>query len=158
MSARTLIVVVLALVCGLCAALGIQGMRQTPSTAASPPKPVEMESVVVAKEEIKRGDKLLAAAIELKKFPKEFVPVGALTKEADAVERVAQVGLPKGGVVTASILVQGQISPLAGRVPKGKRAVTILSPTAQTSLSGSISKGDLVDVLATRGGNNGASG
>lgn len=159
MSARTLIVVVLALVCGLCAALGIQGMRRSPSVAAAPPpEPVETESVVFAKEEIKRGDKLLAASIELKKLPKSFIPVGALTKESDAVERVAQVGLPKGGVVTASMLVQGSISPLAGRVPKGMRAVTILSPTAQTSLAGSLSKDDLVDILATRGGQNGPLG
>jgi len=156
MSARTMIVVGLALVCGLCAAVGIQGMKKTPAKAqAAEAAKVAMESVVVAVIPITQGHILEATDIALHELPKEFVPTGSLSQVSSAIGRRAMIPMVKGDTVTDRMLVAPGGSGLAPRVDPGWRAFTIPATGPSASLAGALSTGDRVDVLFTRGNQGG---
>ena len=152
MSTRTIIVVVLALVCGLCAAVGIQGMKKSPAAVAvAVADPVETVPVLFAADDIKRGDKIMPAAVVVRQFPKGLVPAGALNNAGAAVGQTGGIAMPKGRLITMQdFLPQGPGNPLAGRLRPGMRAITILAPTAPAHLAGALTSGDRIDLLFTR--------
>ncbi len=150
MSARTIIVVVLALVCGLCAAVGIQGMRKTPAAVAEvAPEPIATEPVIVMLAPVAQGQLIQVADVQVQELPKAFVPPGAFKLAADVVGRRAQISLVKGDTVTDRMLIATGGYNLGPRVPSGWRAFTILTSSPSSSLAGALAKGDRVDVLFT---------
>jgi pilus assembly protein CpaB len=78
------------------------------------------------------------------------VPAGAVTKVEDALERPVL-----GPVVKGEALLEGRLAPrgagrgMAYKVPKGKRAFTIHTPTIEAGVAGFILPGNKVDVLLT---------
>lgn len=151
MSTRTIFVVVLALICGVCAAVGIQGMRKAPVATATPVAvPVAKESVVIVVGAVPQGEILKSGDVELREVPKDSVPPGALTQTSAAVGRRAQIAMVKGDTLTDRMLVSPEGGRLSPRVKPGLRAFTITASGPSSSLAGAVDRGDRVDILFTR--------
>ena len=82
MNMRTAIVGVLAVVCGLSAMVLVQAIRRPPSGPV-----VEKQAVAFAIEDVKPGDTIQEAMLELREIPKAEVPEDAILRLADAVDR-----------------------------------------------------------------------
>jgi pilus assembly protein CpaB len=148
MTLRSVIVVILAIVCGLSAALGMNlVLGQRPLGQL---QPVETVPVVVAKVEIPRGKLLSKDLVEVKNWPKALAPQGVLAKLADVQERSAlQAFQPGEPVFNAKLATRGVIGGMASLIPAGKRAYTIQTKTAASNVAGFVLPGNLVDVLLT---------
>src|SRR3954451_18929531 len=79
-----------------------------------------------------------------------MVPVGALTKTEEAVERAVSIPLVKDETLQAAKLSpKGAGRGLAALVPTGMRAFTIQTPNVASGVAGFILPGNRVDVLLT---------
>ena len=146
MRPQTLLVVLLALGCGLAAALGVHSIKK------SPPPTVEVEEVsaVVAAADIRRGESLTESMVELRRIPKDQAPEGLLLSVEEVVSRAADFPFLKGEyIVEAKLFPKGSGAGLAAMVPPGMRAFTIQTPSFSSTLAGLIRPGDRVDVLLT---------
>jgi pilus assembly protein CpaB len=153
MSLRTVLVIVLALMCGGSAAVGINTFRHQAPASANP----ELVSVVVAATDIARGSTISADSVTTRDYPKDLVPPGALTNQSDAVERVAFNALLKGEpVVDAKLAAKGAGRGLAALIPVGMRAFTIQTTSVVSGVAGFILPGNRVDVLLTVSSQGGA--
>ncbi|MFL5245742.1 MAG: Flp pilus assembly protein CpaB [Gemmataceae bacterium] len=143
MSIRTVMVVLLALVCGGSSVVGINSMRgQDPA-----PAKVETVAVVVASAEIPRGTALTESQITTKDYPQDLVPTGALTKVEDVLGRTISIPVAKDEPLLESKLASKSAGRgLAALVPDGMRACTITT-TVSSALAGMLLPGNRVDVL-----------
>jgi pilus assembly protein CpaB len=142
MRPRTFVVGLLALVCGVSAAVGVNRLRQV----RVPAKP-ETVVVPVAAVAIKRGDKVTEIMLAEREWPKTLVPPGALLKKDKIVGKIARVPLVKGEPVFEGKI--GDSPRFSGLVKPGMRAYTIMTPNDSTLVAGLIEPGDKVDVLFT---------
>jgi pilus assembly protein CpaB len=148
------LVVLLALVFGGSAAVGINNLRNTGSAADSG----EKVTVLVATTEVPRGKTVTADMFRTRDYPKDLAPAGALSGVEDAVERTALVSLAKDEVVLDTKLAPRNAGRgLAPFVPEGKRACTITTNIA-SSVAGFILPGNHVDVLLTVAGDDASGG
>jgi len=146
MRPQTLLVVLLALGCGLAAALGVRSMRSGP---AAPP-PVETVPAVVATVDVRRGESFSETMVELRRIPKDQAPEGLLLSVEEVIERIADYPLLKGEyVVEPKLFPKGSGVGLAAMVPPGMRAFTIQTPSFSSTLAGLIRPRDRVDILLT---------
>lgn len=112
-------------------------------------------AVVVAKEDIPKGEKLSAANAAIREVPLEFAHSGAVTP--DQFDRVAGqvIAYPvKGGEMILWALMETQKAPtFSARVEPGHRAITVAVDEIN-SISGMLEPGDTIDLIATvdRGG------
>jgi pilus assembly protein CpaB len=141
-SIRTVLVVMLAIICGLAAAVGMNQLRRPGGTSTTP--------VAVAAVNVARGGMLGSKQIQIRDWPTEMVPNGALLSVEDATGRSAALPFLAGEVI-----LEGKLAPkdagrgLASLVPKGMRAYTIQSTRAASNVAGFILPGNKVDVLLT---------
>jgi pilus assembly protein CpaB len=136
--------IVLALVCGVAAAVGMNRLRQP--TAAG--EKAETVPVVVAVAEIGRGRMVQAKDLEVRDWPKDVAPAGALTTIERARDRVALVPISPGeAVFDNKLAAKDSGRGLAALVTKGMRAYTIQASRAASSVAGFILPGNKVDVL-----------
>jgi pilus assembly protein CpaB len=145
MRVHTLLIVIFALAFGVIAAVGVSLFAgKDPNSGAS------MATIVVAAADVPRGETITAESVVAKKYPKEFVPEGALTNIEDAVGRAAQSPLIKDEVV-----LDGKLAPkgagrgLAALIRDGMRAITIPTPNVATGVAGFIVPGSRVDIFWT---------
>lgn len=145
MNVRTMIVGALALVCGLSAMVLVQVLRR-PSTAPV----VEKTPVVYVIADVKPGDTIEEAMLEVRQVPKGEAPDDAITRPADAAGRAAQAQLDKGDMVREKKLAErGAGRGMAALIRTGMRAFTIQTPSFSASLAGFLMPGNRVDVLLT---------
>ena len=145
MSPRSLLVVVMALVFGGSAAVGVNSFVNNPAS----PK-TDVVPVVVAAFDVPRGGNLTADMVKIRDFPREIVPQGTLSQVQDAVDRAVFIPLMKDEpVLEAKLAPKGSGRGLAALVPKGMRAFTIQTPNIATGVAGFILPGNKVDVLLT---------
>ena len=145
MSPRSLLVVVVALVFGGSAAIGVNSLISSASGHA-----VETAPVVVAAVEVLRGGSLTADMVKVQDFPKHLVPQGAINKVEDVVDRAVFIPIMKDDpVLEAKLAPKGSGRGLAALVYKGMRAFTIQTPNIATGVAGFILPGNKVDVLLT---------
>ncbi len=145
MSGRTLLVVGLALACGLAAAVGIQAMN----SSSGAPK-VETRPVVFATADLRRGEALKDASLEVRPVPLDQVPAGAVEKLTETTDRVVHIPMLKGdAVVEGKLAPKGSGAGMAALIRPGMRAFTIQTPTLSSSLAGFLLPGNRVDVLLT---------
>ena len=145
MSLRTIIIVLLALVSGASAAVGVNRLRHQ-DLATKP----DMVSIVVAATPLPRGTKISADSLTMHDYPKDLVPACALTRVDDAVERYVFIPLVKDEpVVDPKLAAKGMGPGIASLIRKGMRAFTILTPSLASGVAGFILPGDRVDVLLT---------
>lgn len=149
MKPRTLLLVVLALVCGVSAAVGVNQLNRPKDTTASP----DTGTVVLAKTDIPRGGVLTAENCTVGEWPKNLLPSGAITKLEDAVDRSVMVPMVKGEPVLEGKIADKQAGRgLASMVRLGMRAFTIQTPHVAAGVGGFIMPDNRVDVLLTTRG------
>ena len=145
MSYRSVLVVVLALIFGGSAAIGINTVLKAPPT-----KKAETVPVVVAATEVTRFSALREDQMTIREFPRDLVPPGAISSVQDAVGRVTAGLLIKDEpILDAKLAPRGAGRGMAAVIPKGMRAFTIQTPTVSAGVAGFILPGNKIDVLLT---------
>ncbi len=108
----------------------------------------ETVDVVVAKRELRRGERVGGETMAVRALPRDVAPGGAVTPATfDAVvgQRLA-VPLRAGEPLLASAVASVDTAPISSRVRPGIRAMTI-SVDEVNSLSGMLQPGDRIDLL-----------
>jgi len=145
MNARMMIVGALAVACGLSAMVLVRAMRRPPDGPA-----VETTSVVFVAADVKPGETVQAAMLEVREIPKAEVPEDAILKTADAIDRAAMTQLDKGDLLRERKLAErGAGRGMAALIRSGMRAFTIQTPSFSSSMAGFLLPGNKVDVLLT---------
>ena len=158
MRPKSLVLLILALGCGLVASIGINQVMAN-RRAAGPSEAGETTPIFVALGEIGIGDPLTAEMLKLEEWPKEKVPAGSLSKLEDVEgRRCKQRFYPGEPILEAKLLAPGEKgqSP-TDLIPKGYRVVSI-RVDAVSSSSGMILPGDRVDMLVHVAENRSAGG
>lgn len=146
MSLRTFLVIVLALACGISAAIGIQQFRTPGETKVVKEETV---NVVVAAVNMQRGTRITEAMIYTRPWPKSELPPEAVAKPEDAIGRMVHIPMLSGDVVVLKkISKEGEGSGLPALIKPGFRAFTIPTPPTEIK-SGFLLPGHHVDVLLT---------
>jgi len=148
-SPRSLFAVMLALVLGGSAAVGVSSYVKNRPEAANP----DLTKVVVAAFDIPRGSVLTTDQVKLRDVPKGQVHALAITTLDDAVNRAVMTPLLKD-----EALLEGKLAPKGSRgsmawvTKPGMRAFTIHTPSVASGVAGFVMPGDHVDVLLTMSG------
>ena len=147
MRAKSLLLLMLALGCGLVASIGItQVMAKRDSKTVVTTG--EMDTIFVAMEDIPMGDPITAQMIKLEEWPKGRIPPEALTKIKDVERRRPKTKIYKGSPILDNQLLDKDESERGAttHIPKGYRVVSV--KVDNVSGGGSmILPGDRVDVL-----------
>ncbi len=152
MSPRSLLAVILALVSGGAAAVGVTSYLKNQSMRGLNQ---EMTQVVVATVDIPRGTEVKVDQVKLQDIPRYLVHPHALTKLDDAVERQVVTPLMKDEyVLDGKLAKKGAKRGVTGGIKPGMRTVTILTPSPAAGVAGLVNPGDHVDVLLTDNGEN----
>ena len=147
MSIRTVLVILLALGCGVTSALGFNFLLASQQPASTSGETVP---VIVAKSIISRGRLISAELVEVKAWPKDLVPPGAATRLDNVQERAAlQTMIPGEPIFDSKLAIKGAVGGMATLIPSGKRAYTIQTKTSASKVAGFVLPGNLVDVLLT---------
>jgi pilus assembly protein CpaB len=143
MRPKSLVLLALALGCGLVASIGISQVLDSNNR-----KTVAIEStpIYVALQNINLGDPIDEGMVSLQEWPKSKVPVGAITKWEDLEERRPRAVIFQGEpLLDSKLLAKGERhDPISG-IPEGMRLATV-SVDARKSAAGLLSPGDRVDV------------
>lgn len=109
----------------------------------------DVATVVVARSDIGIRSVLTVDMVTSRSYPKNLVPAGALTNEADAIGQTTVSSIPAGAAVVSSQLVAANgRSGVSVTLEKGK--VLVAFPTTDPlTLAGLVRPGDQVDLLAT---------
>ncbi len=142
MRPKSLLLLGLALGCGLVASIGIsQVMNGNPG-----PKAAETVPIFIALHNINLGDPIEAGMVSLEEWPKDKVPRGAISKLTDLEGRRPRTAIIEGEpMLEGKLLAPGQIADPIGSIPKGMRLKTI-AVDAEKSAAGLLKPGDRVDV------------
>lgn len=131
-----------------------------PPAVANAGKP-EMVTIVTAAREIERGDVLDAQMFLAQTWPREALPEGAFTEidpllpKEDGKPRRAVRSMVAGEVVLASKVSDfGEKVTIVQAIAPGSRAMAI-KVDAVTAVGGLVTPGDFVDILLTRGDDDG---
>ena len=114
------------------------------------PEPGNMD-VVVAAQDIAPGQELEISMVRVVAVPENDAPLGAMSDPGDVVGLKAVTWIRKSEPIKAGSLSNNLPKPkssLAGRIEKGKRAISI-SVDAVSGLAGMVERGNLVDVIAS---------
>lgn len=143
MSVRTVMIVLLALLFGGSAAVGINILRQQPNT-----EPPDTVTVIVAKAPINRGTRVSPDMLAKTDWPKNALHEGMLTSLDDAADRFVLYPLAENEPLLDSKLApKGNRGGLAQAVPDNMRMVTVKTGGVASAGGGLILPGDRVDVL-----------
>ena len=141
-----------------------RGFLQPPAPPPVQPRVVQQEEkvdVLVAARDIRPGEKLSAAKLQWRPWPKSMLIDGMISREdqPDAMESLENKRA-RSAMVAGEPVLRGKVSELkdggvlASLLPKGMRAIAV-PVTLQTGAGGFILPGDRVDVLLTRRVNGG---
>lgn len=143
MRPKSLMLLILALGCGLVASIGISQVMERNNKR---PAQVETTPIYVALHNINLGDPIDAAMVALQEWPKDKVPPGAIAKLDQLEGRRPRATIIQGEpILDAKLLAPGQVADPITAIPKGFRLKTI-SVDAEKSAAGLLSPGDRVDV------------
>ncbi len=140
---RLIIAIAGAIVCGL---LGVMLVTRYLSQVEAFTK--DLNNVVVAKEEIPLGTKIVADQLALAPIPNGSAPQGALRKIDEVVGRVAitPIGV-RETITTMKLAPEGMGGGLSAVIPEGYRAMTVKVDDV-VGVSGFVMPGSYVDVVA----------
>lgn len=142
MRPKSLILLALALGCGLVASIGISQVLDK----SNRPVAVETAPIYVALQNINVGDPLSETMVALEEWPKDKVPVGAVTTWEALEDRRPRTNIYQGEpILDGKLLAKGQTNDPIQGVPAGMRLKTI-SVDARKSAAGLLSPGDRVDM------------
>lgn len=144
MRAKPMILIVIALICGLVASVGITKVVEESKKRAQTAE-VETVQIYVASADIDLNEKLTPEMVRLEDWPKTRVPENSLTDIEQIKERFASTRLFAGEPILANKLIDTlYIDSL--KIPQGHR-VCSLSVRMDTAVSGLVTPGDRVDIL-----------
>jgi pilus assembly protein CpaB len=143
MRPKSLMLLGLALGCGLVASIGIsQVMDKSGQQQGS----METVPIWIALHNINLGDPIDRKMLSLEEWPKDKVPRGALSKLEEIEGRRPRSAIIEGEpVLEGKLLAVGQIADPIKSIPKGMRLKTI-AVDAEKSAAGLLGPGDRVDV------------
>jgi pilus assembly protein CpaB len=142
MRPKSLVLLALALGCGLIASIGISQVLD----GNNKPAAVETAPIYVALKNINVGDPVDDKMVSLEEWPKDKVPVGAIAKWEDLEDRRPRSNIYAGEpILDNKLLPKGQTNDPIKGVPEGMRLKTI-SVDARKSAAGLLSPGDRVDI------------
>ena len=142
MRPKSLVLLALALGCGLVASIGISQVLDSKGKSAK----VDTLPIYVALQNINLGDPIDDTMVSLEEWPKDRVPVGAIAKWEDLEERRPRATIFKGEpLLDSKLLAKGQINDPIKAIPPGMRLKTI-SVDAQRSAAGLLGPGNRVDL------------
>jgi pilus assembly protein CpaB len=142
--------VVLALLCGGSAAVGVNSYMKTggPKAAAA-----DMTQVVVAAVDLPRGTTVTKEHVKVLDVPRGQAHARAITKVDDALTRAVMTPLIKDEALLEDKLApKGSRGSMAWVTKPGMRAFTIHTPSLASGVAGFVMPGDRVDVLLTLNG------
>lgn len=145
MRPKSIILIIIALGCGLVASIGISQVLEQ-QTAAPVPQ-VEMENIFVALEDIDINEPITPEMVKLEPWPADKIPEGAI-RELEHVENRR----PRSRLFTGEVILEGKLfgseedRGASKLIPKGYR-VQAIRVTADSSVAGLVLPGDRVDVL-----------
>jgi pilus assembly protein CpaB len=143
MRPKSLILLALALGCGLVASIGIS---QVMDRSGDQVVGYETVPIYVALHNINLNDPIDGSMVTLQEWPKDKVPPGAVTQLEDLEGRRPRTLIVAGdAILEAKLLAQGEVHDPIGEIPSGMRLKTI-SVDAETSAAGLLSPGDRVDI------------
>jgi pilus assembly protein CpaB len=143
MRPKSLILLMLALGCGLVASIGISQILD----GRNPQAPAqEMEPILVAVKEAKFNDALTPETVKLEEWPRGKIPAGALTKLEQIEGRRARTQIVPGEPILESKLLRHDEGKAANVIPKGYRVVSVHADSV-SSTGNLIQPRDRVDVL-----------
>ena len=140
MRMKSLILIFIALGCGLVASIGISQVMDRGGSGGS----LEVEQILVALNDIDIGSKLDATNVKLEDWPKAKVPEGAIRRLDDVKEKFANSRFFKGEPLHIS-KISDTIGNIAVKVPQGYRAMPV--KVDEDTVMKAISPGDRVDVM-----------
>lgn len=144
MRTKSLILIFIALGCGLVASIGISQVMESRSVQSPA---VEMSPILVALADIDIGAKLDAKNVKLEEWPKSKIPEGVLTGLDKLDDKFARSRFYKGEAIMQSKLMGSNEGPDVGtKIPPGFRAMPV--KLEQDTVIGQIQPGDKVDVMA----------
>ncbi len=143
MRPKSLMLLALALGCGLVASIGIS---QVMDRNANSQGKIQTVPIYVALHNINLGDPIDAAMLSLQEWPKDKAPRGAISKLEDLQGRRPRTAIIEGEpILEGKLLAAGQIADPIRSIQKGMRLKTI-SVDAEKSAGGLLGPGDRVDV------------
>lgn len=146
MRPKSLILIIIALGCGLVASIGISQVLDQKSSTPQVAE-IEMESIFVALEEIDINEVIEPSMIKLEPWPKDRIPEGAIRDLANLENRRPRTRLFAGELILEGKLFGSEEDRGAAKlIPQGYRVHSV-RVTAESSASGLILPGDRVDVL-----------
>ncbi len=149
---RGRVLIILGVILGLVAAGGVlflmsQQAPAPPPAEVGPEVGVPMTQVIVALQNIPRGEEITPELVGTRDWPSNNVPPDVIADEAELIGKVAKTEIFQGQPIVRSMLteiIQG--SELAFAIPQGKVAVAF-PITRLSSVGYGIQAGDHVDVL-----------
>ncbi len=145
MSPRGMIVIVLALVCGLSAVFLVQAIRKPVAVPT-----IDRTPVVFAIEDVKTGEMVTEKGVEIRQIPSEQVPEDAIRKISDAIDRAAKATVDKGDMLRELKLAdKGAGRGMAALIKPGMLAAVIQTPSFSASMGGFLLPGDRVNINLT---------
>jgi pilus assembly protein CpaB len=143
MKMKSLVLLAMAIGCGLVAMLGVQ---QVLSGDKKPP--AEMGKVLVAITNIMPGQPLDESNVAFKEWDKKDIPLGAVTTHEEYQERSLRVSATPNEPIMVAKLNEKGVFGGSSEIPKGMRIATVPVTVTKTH-SGLILPGDRVDVVVT---------
>lgn len=140
MRPKSLMLLALALGCGLVASIGISQVMERPAQVK-----LETVPVYVAKHNINIGDPIDVEMLSLQEWPKDKVPRGVIGNLQELEGRRPRSAIIEGEpILEAKLLEPGQVADPIQQIPKGMRLKTI-AVNAEKGV-GLIGPGDRVDI------------
>ena len=144
MRPKSLLLLALALGCGLVASIGISQVMERNSHR--PAAKIDTVPIYIALHAINTGDPIDASMLSLQEWPKDKVPRGAVSNLEDLEGRRSRTTIIEGEpILEGKLLAPGQMADPIRSIPKGYRLKTI-AVDAEKSAAGLLGPGDRVDV------------
>ena len=145
MRSKSILLLTLALGCGLVASIGISQVMDR--TKANAPTPGETEPIFVALADIDAYKPITPQVVKLEEWPKDKIPAGAIRKLEEVENKRSRAKLFAGEpILVGKLMGLGENETPAGKIKEGYRVVSV-RVDAVTGASSLINPGDRVDVL-----------
>jgi pilus assembly protein CpaB len=143
MQAKTMILIVVAIICGLVATIGISQMVDGKGGVAGG----ETVKLFVASTNVDIGTKLDSQNVRLEEWPRDRVPEGAITKLDELESKYARQRLFPGEPIMGAKLQESVAGDISVLIPPGHRVCPIKVQGGSNAGANLIDPGDHVDVL-----------
>ncbi len=144
MRPKSILLLVLALGCGLVASIGVTQLKSDQQVVTVQGETVD---IYVAMQDILMGNVIKPEMVKLTPWPKDKLPKDAVMKLEDLKDRRPRSIINEGDVIRESkLLSPGQIDDVLGKIPKGYEAMTVKVDDV-SSMSGLLKPGDWVNVV-----------